>query len=173
MNKTEKEQLVEELSKAFKETKGVLLINFMGINVPDATELRRKVGDAGSDYRVVKNTLALRAAKDSSVEKLKEYFDGPTAIAYTDKDPIALAKVITQFAKDHPIVKLKAGVLEGTVISGQQVEELANLPSREQLLSKVLYLLNAPVVRLATALNSPLQNLAWALQQIAEKKQVS
>lgn len=170
MNKAGKQQVVEELSKAFRENRSVLLVNFTGINVPDATELRRRVAAAGSHYRVVKNTLALRAAKDTSVEPLRQYFDGPTAVAYTAHDPVTLAKVLTEFAKEHPALSFKAGILEGTVISGQQVEDLAGMPSPQELISKLLFLLNAPLTRLAGALQSPLRNLAVVLKQVGERK---
>ena len=170
MNKAEKQQLVKELNRTFKENKSVWLIHFRGLNVPDATELRRKVTGVQSEYRVIKNRLALRAAKDTFLEPLTSHFDGPTAIVYTSTDPVALAKVLTEFAKENPSIRFKAGVLEGTVLSGEQLEELSRMVSREHLLSKVLFLLNAPLAQLAGALQSPLRDLASVLKQMAERK---
>lgn len=170
MKKAEKQQLVDELNKTFKENKSVWLIHFRGINVPDVVALRRKVAEARSEYRVVKNSLALRAAKDTSVAQLEAHFDGPTAIAYTSSDPVALAKVVTEFAKGNPSIRFKAGVLEGVVLSGEQFKELAGMVSREELLSKLLFLLNAPLSRLASALQSPLRDLASVVKQVAEKQ---
>lgn len=170
MKRAEKEQAVQELNQVFRQTRGLLLINFTGLNVPDATELRRKVAQARSQYRVVKNTLALRAAQDTSAEKIKQYFDGPTAIAYTASDPVALAKVLTDFAKDHPALTFKAGLLEGTPIGAEQVEDLARLASREELLSRLAFLLHAPLTRLLGALQGPARNLALVFKQVGEKK---
>ncbi|MBI4444420.1 MAG: 50S ribosomal protein L10 [Acidobacteria bacterium] len=170
MDKLEKQQVVEQLNKAFKENSSVMLVNFTGINVPDATELRQKIAEAGSRYQVVKNTLALRAASQTSVDQLRDYFDGPTAIAYTSGDAVTLAKTLVQFAKAHPSLTLKAGVLNGTLISGKQVEELAAMPSRAELIAKLLFLLNSPLSRLMGALQAPLRNLGWALKQIGDQK---
>ncbi len=171
MNRSEKETLVEDLNKMFKVSTSVLLINFEGVNVLAQSELRREISKVNSGYQVIKNRLALRAAQDTSLEVLKEHFQGPTAIAYTAGDPVALAKVLKDFISDHPSVAFKAGVVEGKTFSASDVELLAKMPSRPELLSKLVYLLNAPLVRLATALQSPLRGLASVLKQLAEKKQ--
>ncbi len=171
MNRTEKQQVVAELSSAFAANAGVLIVSFSGLNVENVTELRRKIRQSGSSYRVIKNTLAIRAAENTPVSKLVERFDGPTAIAYTSGDPIALAKILTDFVKTHPEIKFKGGVLEQSVLTAEQCQALAEMPSREVLLGKVLFLLNAPLTRLAGALNSPLTRLAIALKQLEEKKQ--
>ena len=171
MKRDTKQQIVEELRQTFKENKGLWLIDFRGINVAGVTQLRRKVAEVQSHYRVVKNSLALRAAGDTSIEPLKAFFDGPTAIAYTTADPVALVKVVTEFAREHPEIRFKAGILDGTLISSDQVAELARMPSREELISKLLFLLTAPVRQLATALGSPLGNLASVVRQIRERKE--
>jgi large subunit ribosomal protein L10 len=170
MNKTEKQQIIDDLSATFAESKSVILMQFSGLNVADVTELRRKVRQAGSGYRVVKNTLAVRAAKDSQVSLLAPYFQGTTAVVHTAGDPIALAKVLTEFVKTHPAIKFKAGVLDQSVLTPAQCQSLAEMPSKEQLLAKLLYLLNAPVSRLAGSLISPLSKLALALKQLEEQK---
>ncbi len=173
MNRSEKESLVEDLNKMFKVSTSVLLINFKGINVLAQSELRREISKVDSGYQVIKNRLALRAVEDTSLEVLREHFQGPTAIAYTGGDPVALAKVLKNFIRDHPSVAFKAGVVEGKTFSASDVELLAKMPSRPELMSKLVYLLNAPLVRLATALQSPLRGLASVLKQLAEKKQAS
>ncbi len=171
MNRTEKQTFVADLNKMFKANKSVLLINFEGINVSAQSELRREISKAESGYQVIKNRLALRAVEDTSLEALREHFQGPTAIAYTDGDPVALAKVLKEFIRDHPSVAFKAGVVEGKTFSASDVELLAKMPSRLELMSKLVYLLNTPLVRLVTALQSPLRGLASVLKQLAEKKQ--
>jgi large subunit ribosomal protein L10 len=170
MNSSEKTQVVEELSKTFQENGAVILLSFEGINVPDITTLRAQIREAGSHYRVVKNTLASLAASGTPVEPLKDQFTGPTAIAFSDSDPVGLAKILKAFVKKSPGLSFKAGVLEGKLLSVEQVENLADMASREELLSKVLFLLNAPLTRFATALKSPLRNLAYGLKQLAELK---
>ncbi len=171
MKRTEKQQIVEELSQTFKENKGLWLIDFRGIDVAGITELRRKIAEIQSHYRVVKNSLALRAARDTSIEQLKAFFDGPTAIAYTAEDPVALVKVVTEFAREHPEISFKAGILDGMLISSDQVKELAQMPSREGLISKLLFLLTAPLRQLAMALRSPLGDLTSVVRQVQERKE--
>ncbi|MDA2934090.1 50S ribosomal protein L10, partial [Acidobacteria bacterium AH-259-D05] len=173
MNRTEKQDVVKELNQTFKGHQSILLINFTGVNVADATDLRRKISKVESGYRVVKNRLALRAIEDTSLESLKEHFQGPTAIAYTGNDPVALAKVLKKFIGTHPDMSFKAGVVEGRAVSASDVESLAEMPSRLELLSKLLYLLNSPLTRLASALQSPIRDLASVLKQLAEKKEES
>ncbi|MGH9341537.1 MAG: 50S ribosomal protein L10 [Acidobacteriota bacterium] len=165
MTKAEKAQEIEQLHQTFRHTKSVLLINFSGLDVADATELRRKVAKVKSGYRVVKNTLALRAAENTSLQQLREHFDGPTAIAYTAEDPVALAKALTDFLKTRPEMGFKAGVLDQVALTSKQVEDLASMPSREELLSKLIYLLNSPLIRLAGALKSPLRDMVSVLAQ--------
>ena len=170
MNKEEKRQVVEVLRETFREKSSVLLLNFREINVPDLTELRRKVANSGSGYRVVKNTLAIRASEDTPAGELNSHFEGPTAIAYTDEDPVALAKLLKGYVKDHPGLAFKAGVLNGSTLSLEQIEELAEMPSRPELISKLLYLLNAPVSTLASTLQAPLRNLGVGLKALEEQK---
>ncbi len=171
MNRTEKAEIVESLRQAFQESGGVIVLDFKGITVPDITELREKVRQADGSYTVVKNTLALRASEDTVVAGLKDQFRGPTALAMTAGDPVALAKVLKDFVKNKQGMSFKAGILEGRVISQEQVDSLAELPSREELLAKLLFLLNAPLSRFASALTSPVRNLAVVLSEVAKKKQ--
>jgi len=169
MNRAEKQDVVKELNETFKGNGSVLLINFTGVNVEDSTDLRRKISEMECGYRVIKNRLALRALEDTSLEQLKVHFEGPTAIAYTGGDPVALARVLKTFIEDHPAMSFKAGIVEGQAVLASEIDHLAGLPSRPELLTKVLYLLNAPLTQLATALQSPIRDLASVLSQLGEK----
>jgi large subunit ribosomal protein L10 len=170
MNKAEKASVVSDLKHTFEKSQGVILLSFDRINVPDITELRAKIREKEGSYRVVKNTLALIASEGTPMNELKEHFQGPTAIAFTESDPVALAKTLKEYVKIKEGFNFKGGVVEGRVISIQQVEQLADLPSREELLSKLLFLLSAPLTQFATALISPLRNLAYGLSQVGEQK---
>jgi large subunit ribosomal protein L10 len=170
MNRSEKAEIVARLKKIFEDSGSVILIDFKSVNVPDMTELRRKVRESDSQYQVVKNTLALRAAESTTIEEIKQHFDGPTAIAYTQENIVGLAKVLRDFIKDHSGMSFRAGVLDGQVLSGKQVSSMADMPSRDELLSKLLFLLNAPLTQMALALKSPVQKLAYLLRQLEENK---
>ena len=168
MHRTEKQIRVDRLHEVFSESTAVLLINFTGIGVLQETELRRKVAEIGS-YQVVKNTLALRAAQGTPLESLTEQFHGPTAIAFTREDPVGLAKSLKSFFKEHPQMSFKAAVLDSRQLSVEQVNELADLPGREELLAQLIGLMQAPLISLAGALQSPIKQLALGLKQLAEK----
>lgn len=169
MNRVEKTAVVEELKTTFGQSAGVILMSFDRVDVPDITELRDKIRESGSEYKVVKNTLALIAAEDTAISEMAEHFIGPTGVAYTETDPVALAKTLKAFIKDHPGLQFKGGVVEGQVLSPEEITVLAGLASREELLSKVLFLLNAPLTNFATAIQSPIRNLAVVLKQLEEK----
>ena len=171
MNRVEKTAVVGELKTTFDQSTGVILMSFDRINVPDITELRDQIRETGSGYKVVKNTLALIAAEDTSVSAIAEHFKGSTGLAYTEANPVALAKRLKEFIKTHPGLQFKSGVVEGQVMSPAEIMDLAELASREELLSKVLFLLNAPLTNFASAIQSPIRNLAVVLKQLADKKQ--
>ena len=170
MDRLGKTEFVDSLHRTFSESESVILLSFERVNVPDITELRQKIGEASSGYQVVKNTLAMRAAEGTAVGNLKEFFIGPTAIAYTGDNPVGLAKVLKEAAKANKGLILKCGVLGEKVLTAEEVNTLAELPSRDELLSKLLFLLNAPLTKLATALKSPVCNLAVVLKQLEQKK---
>jgi large subunit ribosomal protein L10 len=170
MNRAEKTEVIESLHKTFTESGSVILLDFKGVTVPEITELRDKVRESQGGYAVVKNTLALRAAEGTPIDSIKEHFAGPTAIAFTAGDPVALAKTLRDFVKGQEGMEFKVGVLDGNVLSEGQVVKLAALPSREELLAKLLFLLNAPLTRLVTALQSPVRSLAVVLGQLEGKK---
>ncbi len=170
MKKEEKAQEIQELKATFLSSKNVILGTFQGISVAQDTELRRQVRATKSGYQVVKNTLAKIAAKDTPVELLVGKFQGTTSVAFNAGDPVALAKVLTQYAKDQPVFTFKAGIVEGRVISLKDLAAIAELPSREELLSKLLFVLKAPLQRLATVLQASPRKLAVALNEVARKK---
>ncbi len=152
MNRTEKQQLIDELHKEFQASPHAVLVDFKGLDVPSVTEFRRKVKAAGSRYRVVKNSLALRAAKGTALEKLGDRLSGTTGIAYTGDDPVALAKVLVDFAKDHPALALKAGVVSGEqVLDVAAVKNLSTMPGLAELRAR---LLATPATQLAQVMRA-------------------
>ena len=161
--RSEKEKDVEQLKTELAEVSTVILTTFQGISVEEDTKLRRAVQAAGGRYRVVKNTLAERAGVGTPAEPLLKNLTGTNSIAYTATDPVALAKVLTRVAKDVPAFRFKAGVVEGRVLSIEEIRKLAQLPSKEELFSKIMFLLQAPAQSIATALAAILRNPAVAL----------
>jgi len=170
MNRDEKAAAVSELGEGLAHATNAFVLEFKGITVPQVTELRRQVREASSKYVVVKNTLALIAVKDSPLTQLKEYFKGPTAVAYNTTDGVILAKALTKFAKDVPAVQFKGALLAGQVVPASQIASIATLPSREQLIAKLLYLMQHPIRGLATVLQGNLRNLAVLLNEIQKQR---
>lgn len=167
--KGKKEEELNALKKDLAEARNVFVAQFMGINVEQDTELRQKIRAANGKYRVVKNTLARIAAKGTAAEGVSPSFQGPTALAFNNSDPVALAKVLTAYAKTNPVFVFKAGMVEGRVVNLADLEAIASLPSKEELIAKLLFLLNAPAQRIALATNGVLRNLAVALNQAVEQ----
>ena len=170
VTRAEKETELRDLESAFKGSDSAVLVDYKGMNVPQVTELRRQVRAVKGQYRVVKNTLARRALKGTTFEPLSEFFQGTTAIVYTGTDPVALAKTLTTFAKTAPALTIKAAVVQGRKIQAAEVTELAALPGKPELYAKLLFLLNAPMVRLVTVLNAAPQALLNVLAQAEKKK---
>lgn len=170
MNRNEKSQVVDTLNKELGDTRNAFLLGFKGITVPQVTELRKQVRESGSGYVVVKNTLALIALKDSPIIELRDHFAGETAVVYTRGDAVALAKALTKFAKDVPAVTFKGALLDGQVIAASQIDAIASLPSREELISKLLYVLQSPIQGLVTVLQANIRNIAVVLDQVAKQR---
>jgi large subunit ribosomal protein L10 len=166
MNRTEKQQTVDSLGAQFREIDSAILINYRGLKVVDATELRRKIREIDGKYIVVKNTLAARAAKETKLEQLTPMFEGPTAVAYHDRDIVALAKLLTEANKANANVAFKAALIQGKVVPAAEIHNIALMPSREVLLSKLVFLLKAPIQRLATVLKAPVRDMALVLKQV-------
>lgn len=160
MKKADKISQAEKLRAQLANVSSVILSTFQGITVEDDTKLRRQVEAAGGKYEVVKNTVAERAAEGTPTGDLLKNLKGTNSIAYTRVDPVALAKVLTKVAKDVPAFQFRAGWVEGRVVSIDEINRLALLPSKEELLSKVMFLANAPAQRVATALAALPRNLA-------------
>ncbi len=147
------------------------LVGFSGITVGQVNDLRRRVRTAGGRYSVVKNRIAKLAFEDSGLGALSDHLVGPTAIAYSDDDPVGLAKTLTEFADDVPVLEFKAGLVDGQQVSAEAIKEIASLPSREALVAKFLFLLQSPVARLVRGLGDITPQLLRALNQVAGQKE--
>lgn len=147
------------------------LVGFSGITVGQVDDLRRRVRTAGGRYSVVKNRIARLAFEDSGLGVLSDHLVGPTAIAYSDDDPVGLARTLTEFAEDVPVLEFKAGLVDGQQVSAEAIREIANLPSREALVAKLLFLLQSPVARLVRGLGDVTPQFLRALNQVASRKE--
>ncbi len=166
----EKKQVVQELSDKVKAAKGIVLTDYRGLTVEQDTELRSALRKAGIDYKVVKNTLTRFAMNENGLEEIDTFLNGPTAMAVSDTDPVAPAKVLSEFAKKFDKLELKVGVVEGKVIDVNGIKALADLPSKEVLIAKVLGGFNAPISGFVNVLNGNIRGLVVALNAIAEQK---
>jgi large subunit ribosomal protein L10 len=171
--RSEKQADLDKLKTELAKVSTVILSTFQGITVEDDTKLRRAVQAAGGKYKVVKNTLAERAGQGTPAEDLLKNLSGTNSIAYTQADPVALAKALTKVAKDVPAFQFKSGLVEGRVINIAEIQQLANLPSKEELISKLMFLLNAPAQRIASALNGLPRNLAVTVNEAIKASKFS
>ena len=169
-SKGKKEEELQQLKKSLTDAKNFIVAQFQGITVQQDTELRQKIRATNSKYRVVKNTLAKAATKSTAAEQLANALKGPTSIAYNNSDPVALAKALTAYAKANPVFVFKTGMVEGRVINLDDLQAIASLPSKEELIAKLLFLLNAPAQRIAVATNGVARNLAIVVGQAVEQK---
>ena len=163
--RSEKQQDLDNLKSELAKVSTVILSTFQGITVEDDNKLRRAVQQAGGRYRVVKNTLAERAGAGTPAEPLLKGLAGTNSLAYTATDPVSLAKALTKIAKDVPAFKFRAGIVEGRVLSIAEIQQLASMPSKEELISKIMFLLGAPAQRIASALAAVNRNLAVTINE--------
>lgn len=154
----QKKQIVAELIEKLKSAQAGVVVDYRGLTVEEDTNLRRKLREAGVEYKVVKNTLTRFAAKEVGLEGIDEQLNGPTSIAISADDPVAPAKIISEFAKDNESLKIKAGFLDGNVISLDEINTLAKTPSRDTLIAQIMGSLNAPVSDLVRTLQALVDN---------------
>src|SRR2546430_585124 len=170
-NREQKQKSLETLAEQFKKANAAALVSFKSMTVAKDQELRRQLREAGVSYSVVKNTLARKAAAGPPLDPATDQFKGVTAVALSTTDPVGLSKAIARFAKANPeIFSFKAGIVEGKVVELRDVEAIASLPSRDELLSKVLFLVNCQAQRLVTVLQAVPRNLAVGLEQVCAQK---
>jgi large subunit ribosomal protein L10 len=153
-------QIVNEISEKLKSSQSTVVVDYRGLTVTEVTELRKQLRDAGVEFKVYKNSMSRRAAEAAGLEGLNEHLTGPNAIAFSSEDVVAPAKILNDFAKKHEALEIKAGVIEGNVATAEEVKALAELPSREGLLSMLLSVLQAPI-----------RNLALATKAVATQKE--
>jgi len=173
-SKAQKQKDLESLTQQFQNANSAMVVGFKGMTVAKDQELRRQLREAGVDYWVVKNTLARKAAAGTPLEPLADEFKGVTAVAISTTDPVGLSKAIAKFAKANTeIFSFKIGLVEGKVVELKQVEAIASLPSREELVSKMLFLINAQAQRLVTVIQAVPRNLAVVIDQVRAQKEAA
>src|SRR5258707_6107060 len=173
VSKAKKTEQTERLNADLKNVSNAVVATYSKLTVMQDYELRKTLRSVGAKYKVVKNTLAERAAKGTKVEEALTNLAGVTSIAYTTGDPVAMAKALTKYAKDTPEFTFKVGVVEGRVISIKEIEALASMPSKEELYSKLLFLINAPAQRLVTVMNAVGRDVAVVISQGVEKGKIN
>ncbi len=173
--RTEKKEIVKELKDKLLATKGAVLTNYRGLTVAMDTKMRRKLREAGVEYRVVKNTMTRIAAHDAGIDGLDKYLEGPTAIALSVTDPVAPAKVLADFIRENKlqVLEIKAGLVEGKVVDVDGVKALASLPPREVLIAQLLGTMQAPIAGFVRVLGGVPSNLVYALEAIRKQKEAS
>jgi large subunit ribosomal protein L10 len=171
--RAQKKEEVAALNQDLARVSTVILTTFQGITVTEDSQLRRAVQAAGGHYRVVKNTLAERAGEGTAAAPLLKDLKGTHSISYTQTDPVALAKALTKVAKDVPAFRFKAGVVEGRVLSIEDIQHLSQLPSKEELIGKIMFLLNAPAQQVASVLAGVTRNLAVVVQEAVKAEKFS
>ena len=172
LSRARKEEILQGYGQELAGATHAFLLSYKGVTVPQVTEMRARIRRKGGKYVVVKNTLALRAVADGTLKALEPHFTGPTAVAY-GADAVGLAKVLSDFMKEVPAFQFKAALVDGRPVVASQITELANLPSREELIAKLLFLLQSPVTRLARLLAAVPQQLVSVLGQVRAQKEAA
>jgi large subunit ribosomal protein L10 len=173
LNKESKEQLVAEFAAKLKEAKAAFLADYRGLDVGQANDLRNKLREVGVEYRVVKNTLLRLAAKDTDSACFDEFLNGPTAIALVGDDPVAPAKALVEFAKKNDAFELKAGMLDGKLLAVAEIQALAELPSRDELLAMMLRSMSAPATNFVGVLAAVPRTFVQVLTAIKDQKEAA
>jgi large subunit ribosomal protein L10 len=169
VTRAKKIEQAEKLGRELQKVSTVIVTSFNKLTVSQDYELRKVLRSSGAKYTVVKNTLAERAAKGTKIEEALKDLAGVTSIAYTEGDPVALAKALSKYAKDNPEFTFKSGVVEGRVVSIKEIQALATMPSKEEIYSKLLFLMSAPAQRLVTVMNAVGRDIAVVINQGVEK----
>lgn len=168
--RTQKQDMIAHYEGGIATAKHAFLVNFEGLTVSQATDLRSRIREQGGSYEVVKNRLALRAIQGRGLGELHEQFEGPTAVAYVDDDPVVLAKALTDFRKEVPAIEFKGALVDGQAVDATEVESIAKLPGRDELIAKLLFLMQSPITRLARGLAAIPRQLVVVLDQIGKQK---
>ena len=170
MVKENKRELVKEIKNRLTSSEIALLTDYRGLNAHEMTDLRRKLREGGIDFKIFKNTLMRLAAKECQLDELEQFLTGPTAVAFGFDDPAVAAKLLASFADEHEALQIKGGILSGEVIPSSTIQTLAKLPSREELLAKLVGTINAPIYRLVNVMSSPMRRLVTALGIMTQDK---
>jgi len=171
LTRAQKQEQIDTLKDSLGPAQGLFVMDFTGLTVREVTALRRKVKEADASYVVVKNTLAKLALSGSANDAIKDLLDGPSAVAYTNKDAVGLAKALADFAKSHDKLRFRGGFVSGQLLDPKQAQQVATLPSKLELVARLLFILQSPMRRLVVALNWPTRSLAVTVKQIADEKQ--
>jgi large subunit ribosomal protein L10 len=171
LTRRKKEELLDGYKEGLAKAPHVFLVDYKGVTVTQVSELRNKIREVGGHYEVVKNRLVLRAIEGEALAELGEYFQGPTAVAFSGDDPVGLAKAVTDFAKGVPAIELKGGLVEGQKVAAAEVKEIAQLPSREELLTKLVFLLQSPISSFVRTLAAVPREFVVVLEQVRQKKE--
>lgn len=166
-----KKDKVEKLTVKFKDAKSIVLADYRGLTVEQDTNLRKAMRESDIEYSVIKNSITRFAAKETGYEDLDEHLSGPTALAISFQDPVAPSKVLSKYAKEYKVLEIKAGIVEGNIVDVEEIKAIASLPSREELVARVVGGLSGPLYGIVSVLNANIRGLAVALNAIAEKKQ--
>jgi len=170
LTKEQKREQSETLRETLNSISTLFLLENTGLNVNDVNVLRSEIRKTEGSYKVVKNSVVKLAVQGTDLEVITPHMTGPKTLAFTDGDAVALAKALKTFIKKHPELSIQQAYLEGQMLDATAAEKIADLPTKDELISKLLYLLQSPIRRLAVALNSPIQQLATVVDQIAASK---